>query len=433
MCPADTKMGWVAVCALREVGREPVRHSLPDGTDIVLIRHGGRLLAMSNSCPHKKASLHRSGDIEDLGGDLGLCLRCPKHKSKFGGGLFVSFATGKCTTRRQCSRSDDVAAWAVPTYQTKEEDGVIFVRRLAEHAAPEPAPAAPTRAAADEQHARLLAAKLLRIRALSPDSDEYTLQLVEERDRAAFAQEPAAMWHLWLAMGGVSREYTPTSTSEDTTRSGLITLVIKLYSKGEMSDQLARAAIGDLAAVSPPRVTLRIPAFDLAPTPRGLTFNLLAGGTGVAPCLQFLRRARICRFYILGRVAAAFPRPAACVQMLYSCWTLEDALLAAELEDLAASWPERGFRYAYVLTREKDRAVLVDAREPKRSRTGGAAAVRGRRIDAAMMREHLVDRRQDAVVMTVVSGPSGFNARCEELVRHNLTPEERGEVVVLDA
>ena len=135
----------------------------------------------------------------------------------------------------------------------------------------------------------------------------------------------------------------------------------------------------------------------------------------------------------LGRVAAAFPRPAACVQMLYSCWTLEDALLAAELEDLAASWPERGFRYAYVLTREKDRAVLVDAREPKRSRTGGAAAVRGRRIDAAMMREHLVDRRQDAVVMTVVSGPSGFNARCEELVRRNLTPEERGEVVVLDA
>jgi len=226
------------------------------------------------------------------------------------------------------------------------------------------------------------------------------------------------MWHLWLAMGGVSREYTPTSTSEDTTRSGLITLVIKLYSKGEMSDQLARAAIGDLAAVSPPRVTLRIPAFDLAPTPRGLTFNLLAGGTGVAPCLQFLRRAK----------AAA-----ACVQMLYSCWTLEDALLAAELEDLAASWPERGFRYAYVLTREKDRAVLVDAREPKRSRTGGAAAVRGRRIDAAMMREHLVDRRQDAVVMTVVSGPSGFNARCEELVRRNLTPEERGEVVVLDA
>ena len=292
LCPADTKMGWVAVCALREVGREPVRHSLPDGTDIVLIRHGGRLLAMSNSCPHKKASLHRSGDIEDLGGDLGLCLRCPKHKNKFGGGLFVSFATGKCTTRRQCSRSDDVAAWAVPTYQTKEEDGVIFVRRLGEHAAPEPAPAALTRAAADEQHARLLAAKLLRIRALSPDSDEYTLQLVEERDRAAFAQEPAAMWHLWLAIGGVSREYTPTSNSEDTTRSGLITLVIKLYSKGEMSDQLARAAIGDLAAVSPPRVTLRIPAFDLAPTPRGLTFNLLAGGTGVAPCLQFLRRAK---------------------------------------------------------------------------------------------------------------------------------------------
>ena len=31
------------------------------------VRRGGSVLAVSNRCPHKKASLHKSGDIEDFG------------------------------------------------------------------------------------------------------------------------------------------------------------------------------------------------------------------------------------------------------------------------------------------------------------------------------------------------------------------------------
>lgn len=58
-----------------------------------------------------------------------------------------------------------------------------------------------------------------------------------------------------------------------------------------------------------------------------MAFNLLAGGTGIAPCLQFLRRAKAAE---------------ATVRMLYSCWKHEDVLLAAELEEFAANWPDRG-------------------------------------------------------------------------------------------
>ena len=408
---------WATVCDSRDVGKQPVRHTLRDDTDIVLVRRGGRLFAMSNRCPHKAASLHRSGDIEDLGGDLGLCLRCPKHKSKFGGGLFVSFATGKCTTRSPCSRSETVAAWAVPVYETKEHGGAISVRPQRPRAEQPTAPAAVRQTS--------LAAQVVRILSVSPDSHEFTLQLLGKQDRAAFARELAAMWHIWLTVGDVSREYTPTSSCGETASTGTITLIIKLYARGSMSEQLAKATTGDVVAVSPPRVTLRVPALlEEASLPRGTAFNLLAGGTGIAPCLQLLRRAKA---------------RSISVRMLYSCWTHDDVLLAAELEELAACWPNQDFYYTLVLTRETSQRPEQAERQLKRPRSIGT--LYGRRIDATIVREYLMGiaktdgamSAQPGAAMTVVSGPSGFNACCADAVRHALLPAERGEVVVLDA
>ncbi|CAE7927349.1 CBR1 [Symbiodinium sp. KB8] len=409
---------WLALCSSDDVGRQPVRHTLRDDTDIVLIRHAGRLLAMSNRCPHKDASLHRSGDIEDLGGDLGLCLRCPKHKGKFGGGLYVSFTTGKCATKSPCSRSGKVAKWTVPVYETKEEGGVVFIRQAAEHG-PVRNVGLPT--AVTTEHGAHLAAQVVVIRPVSPDSSIFVLRLLNDQDRAAFMREPSAMWHIWLAVGGVSREYTPISSSLDSAKTGTIELVIKVYAQGLMSEQLANLTAGDVVAVSEPRVTLRVPDLETASPPAGLSFNLLAGGTGIAPCLQMLRKAMGAR---------------ATVRMLYSIRTQNDALLESELKGLAAAWPNCSFSYALILTRASESPAGAE-REPKRSRRAGAVC--GRRIDAAIVREHLAapavsdEGARPGAVMTIITGPSGFNACCEDLVGRTLAPAESGEVVVLDA
>jgi len=326
----------------------------------------------------------------------------------------VSFATGRCVTRGPCSRSDKVATWAVPVYEAMEHGSVVSVRPAAQREI------AKQTESVTEQETRL-AARMVHIRRVSPDSHEFTLQL-GERERAAFAREPAVMWHIWLTVGDVSREYTPTSSSGETASTGTVTLLIKLYTRGLMSAQLAKVTSGDLVAVSPPRVTLRVPALEQVLMPSGLVFNLLAGGTGVAPCLQLLRRAKVAE---------------ASVRMLYSCWTHEDVLLAAELDELVACWPGQGFSYTLVLTRE---AAEQAGRQLKRPRAV-VATVCGRHIDGTIVREHLVGPGGSAegadghpqAVRTIVSGPTGFNTCCEDLVRRTLAPAERGEIVVLDA
>ena len=86
-----------------------------------------------------------------------------------------------------------------------------------------------------------------------------------------------------------------------------------------MLEALAQARVGDRVAVSPPRTTLHLPVLEV--TAPHVTLNLLAGGTGIAPCFQLLNRAR----------AAG-----ASVRMLYSCWAREHVLLASELDELCA-------------------------------------------------------------------------------------------------
>ena len=114
-------------------------------------------------------------------------------------------------------------------------------------------------------------------------------------------------------------------------------------------------------------------------------------------------------------------------------------MLAAELEELAANWPDRGGLSSLVPTRETSASARAE-RPSKRPRT--AAVVRGSRIDAPTVQTHLARParsmgggeagRRDAV-MTMISGPSGFDGCCKELVLRHFTPAERGEVAELDA
>eukprot|EP00325_Prymnesiales_sp_UTEX-LB-985_P009575 CAMPEP_0174713360 /NCGR_PEP_ID=MMETSP1094-20130205/14056_1 /TAXON_ID=156173 /ORGANISM="Chrysochromulina brevifilum, Strain UTEX LB 985" /LENGTH=471 /DNA_ID=CAMNT_0015912537 /DNA_START=1 /DNA_END=1416 /DNA_ORIENTATION=+ len=465
---------WVRICRSRDVGTSPVHYTLCNDNDIVLVRHGGRLLAMSNRCPHKQARLHRSGDIEDLGGDLGLCLRCPKHRSKFGGGLFVSFETGKCSTHSRCSRSDRVEQWSVPVYDAKEVEKEVWVR-------PRPAAGPPKGETGRAATGPRLAAQLAHVQQVSPDSYEFTMQISKEADRAAFASEPAAMWHVCLHLADVSREYTPLSSASQTAQTGSIRLLIKLYEHGRMSRALAAAQVGERVAVSAPRPTLRVPGLEVAPKAalRGLSFNLVAGGTGIAPCLQLARRAR---------------DAAAAMRLIYSVRTRADVLLADEIEQLAS---QGSFSYTLVLSQEATateaataaeeaaeaevETVMAEAPtaarfgkepcskrpralEPSAAVTGRALhgrVVCGRYIGSSTVQEQLLGvaelgkglrvvgkgcdgSRKDGLggavvkadgstpLLTIICGPPEFNEHCEGLVRRMVQAKEH-VVAVLDA
>lgn len=395
---------WIPICHSRDVDREPKRHKLKDGSDVVIVRsQEGKVLAMSNRCPHKAASLHRSGDIEDMGGEHGLCLRCPKHKGKFGGGLFVSFKTGKCVTRNPCSKSDEVAKWSVLSYVTKEAENTVFIRLLKpsdDPATRQPAAAAEPVAVRDEEAS--LPATVSSIHQVSPDCHVFTLRLLHKADRGLFSGPMAAMWHIWLRVSDVSREYTPISSSADTAASGKIDLVIKIYDNGRMSEKLPDLRVDDQVMVSAPRTTLHIPELETPDLTSGLHFYLFAGGTGIAPCLQLLRRAQA-----VGSSAS----------LLYSTWTADDVLLGAELEALASSWcapndPRAKLSLSFLLTRESS-----ERRAPKRLRKCTAAVVCGRRVDMELVEQAMMQGEAAHTAITIISGPSGFNEHCETLVR----------------
>lgn len=70
---------------------------LPTGAHVNVVKDpsNGTFYAIDNVCAHKKASLCL-GDIEDLASHSaeGLCVRCPKHRGKFCGGLYFDLHTG---------------------------------------------------------------------------------------------------------------------------------------------------------------------------------------------------------------------------------------------------------------------------------------------------------------------------------------------------
>ena len=80
--------------------------SPPNSAGVICVRRrGGRLFAHADKCAHGRGALS-GGDIEELGeceggrrgadGAIrgGLCVRCPRHQGKFGGGLYFSVEDG---------------------------------------------------------------------------------------------------------------------------------------------------------------------------------------------------------------------------------------------------------------------------------------------------------------------------------------------------
>ncbi|SOV01445.1 NADH-cytochrome b5 reductase 1 [Ustilago sp. UG-2017a] len=125
----------------------------------------------------------------------------------------------------------------------------------------------------------------------------------------------------------VMRSYTPTSSDDD---HGFFDLVVKSYEQGNISKYIRDMKVGDLLSVKGPKGQMRY-------TP-GLArhIGMIAGGTGLTPCLQIIR--------------AALKNPADKTQidLIYANVKEADILLKQELDELAIKHKGQ-FRVHYFL------------------------------------------------------------------------------------
>lgn len=263
-------VGYEPVALVAELAAAPkglMGAALPSsGTRLTLVWNDGAPAAMYSVCPHKEAELHL-GDIEDANTAVGRCVKCPKHRKKFNGGLNFSITTGESWVVPPTLVKYE-PTWAVPIYGVHLAHGVVYVTPApvkgaipppgsgcggdddaappaaaaggaGATAAPAPAPAAPAPTSAPAAAAPApapapvgdgtwLPARIVSSTPLTADSSLYTLQ---PADGAVPAPPRPGVdrwsWHVSLKLpagagapdatspadiyGPVSREYTPVS------------------------------------------------------------------------------------------------------------------------------------------------------------------------------------------------------------------------------
>ena len=306
-------------------------------------RLGGRAFAIDDQCCHSDASLSK-GDMEDLCGAFhsttaprtaasaaagaGVCVRCPKHRRKFGGGLYFSTTTGYAFTKEAAWASFD-ACWRAGVWEVREVEGCLYRSLQPTNAVPKRPPKQMKRRPAD--HAPWAVASRQDI-----SKDSFIMQLQRSGASAGggvmsllsgmrslmrnTAPHPPC-WHVDIGVESgsryISRPYTPLSTAEEFEK-GQLLLLVKVYPTGAFTPLLAAKAKGDTVFCSPVQPTLSLPS----DTP---CLTAAFGGTGFAPIYQLARS-----FLVSGRR----------VQLLAFNHTTEDYLGKQQIDALQADFPQ---------------------------------------------------------------------------------------------
>jgi len=299
------------------------------------------------------------GDIEDLGKSIpesgGFCARCPKHRSKFSGGLYFSLSTGQAVTKAPCSAKQYNPNWKLATYQVSIKNDQVYVDTSPVNGAE------PTEDLDSKFWARLTLAKIekynhdsfifaftlddyLKIEYLiAPDKKEFK-RLVKARAKLIkkLGQNPFECWHIDIQDyegKNIIREYTPISTWKDLQQSSKLDLLIKLYPDGQMSQILAKAQVGAKLFMGPPKQTIPAPYFQVSDN---VTYACIAGGTGITPFIQMLQ-------FIETKLNAG-EKPFN-LTLIYSNKKAEDVLCKEQLHALLKKYPDH-IKVIFTLTRE---------------------------------------------------------------------------------
>ena len=434
--------------------------TLASGDEVMVVTVSGGWFAISNACVHKDASLSR-GDIEDLGPTLGaavgdnsgsgLCVKCPKHRRKFCGGLFFSLATGKSYIKGETSKYDP--SWAQAVYRVEaRSDGQVYVSSAAETAA---VGQRKKRSRWEKFRSRIggkgqdsTADESGRVDADGGDMfHSWSLTSVDRRShdtvvyhftardgspkarrRHTLTMQNLVSWHVAMRLQyvehgrtkSVIREYTPISTLEGWEQ-GRMAILIKVYPDGVLTPRLAKLELGSAVDFAFPECTLMLPSLKTAAggshdRERGVGVASGAGGGAGAGSLELgpapPADAVSSGPYAIGLVAGGtgvapmwqlcaalfgksnarardfFPHGVQ-VSLLVSNRSHKDILLRLELNRLAAM-SEGALTVCHTLTRE-----VVDS-------WAGLC----RRVDIDMLKRFMPS--QEDAKRVVVSGPRGM-------------------------
>lgn len=319
--------------------------------------------AIADDCAHKQASL-ALGDIEDvqqacihvspiasvcgsptsgvthstpasIAGDTGvllpqpsthpgICVRCPKHRKKFPGGLYFSLTDGRAVCKAESEHWSDDFHVAVYPVVVDRARGIVFVN-------PTPLPPASLRLLPQGDKGPADASRIFApwtVYAIEKyKTDDFVLVSMSRRGAEEASQRPDRptrisgsdgeeirylAWHVAVRIplsaapdstdviagdgsdngGGASnfieREYTPISDWEEY-RAGRLRFLIRLYPQGAFSNALrSNVRPGATVHVSEPASTI---AADQIPSSleNPLDIVIIAGGTGITPALQLLK------------------------------------------------------------------------------------------------------------------------------------------------
>lgn len=184
-----------------------------------------------------------------------------------------------------------------------------------------------------------------------------------------------------IGENNVMRAYTPCSSPY---QAGYFELMLKSYEMGKMSTYLHSLRVGDTLEVRGP-----VGRFKYAPNQYN-HMGLIAGGTGLTPCLQVIR----CVFE-----GKDYAQDKCKFTLYYQNRKEEDILLKQDIDDLVAKYPDR-LRVVYYLSNcsSKSWDNLPNCKKGY--------------IDESAMREIAPRQCQ----MVCLCGPSGFNDAMKKLL-----------------
>eukprot|EP01038_Epipyxis_sp_PR26KG_P004641 gene4641-6522_t len=198
----------------------------------------------------------------------------------------------------------------------------------------------------------------------------------------------------------VIRPYTPTSRPD---ARGYFDLLIKSYDHGKMSPYLHSLKIGQ-------SIEVRGPIGRFKYTPNQYTgIGLLAGGTGVTPCLQVIRCILQCDTY---------KSDMSNFVLFFQNRSEEDILLRSDLDALQFQYPDR-LKIVYFLSNPLTQTYGNDNNSNKPEERKG-------HINANSISEYM---NTNACQLVCICGPSSFNESMKNLAISEGHNEETGVYV----
>ncbi|KAI7899595.1 uncharacterized protein BX663DRAFT_537935 [Cokeromyces recurvatus] len=175
--------------------------------------------------------------------------------------------------------------------------------------------------------------KLEKVERVNHNVSHFRFKLPNETDVAGLPIASCVLFRADITKNGkteeVIRPYTPTSVEQ---AQGYVDFVIKDYPEGNMSRHVHSMKVGDTIDIKGPFEKYN---WDSKPVDE---VGMIAGGTGITPMLQFLRKV----------FSPESSHKTSKFSLIFANVSEEDILFKEELDGYAQSYPDR-FKVTYVL------------------------------------------------------------------------------------